>query len=338
VTRIIASVVRVGVAGLLVAGCANGGRSNTSASQSSSLASTTVSLPPNTTRASTTSTGTPPSTGAPRQLVGPFAVGGFTQTIVDSQRHRVLVSLVRYPAIGVAGTLRLGAQPLRAARRFPVFVWCHGFDAAPSYFEPFLDAWAAAGYVVVAPTFPGTSSYASRPVFGGYVDQPEDVTVALNAIVRDDTTAGNVLDGLIDTTRIAAGGHSLGAVTTEALTQQSRLFDPRISAAVEISYGTEPFPKSVALHRPIPTVFIAGDADTTFPVADSEAAFTDATGSRFLIVLHGAGHTPFRTWAGPIISKAVIDFLDFTLKHDASGPNRLQALSGDPRVTLRAAS
>ncbi len=265
-------------------------------------------------------------------------MGGFTQTIVDTQRHRVLVTVVRYPAIGVVETVRPGAPPFRAAGPFPVFVWSHGFDADPAYFESFLDAWAAAGYVVVAPTFPGTSSYATPAVFGAYVDQPEDVMVVLNAIVRDNTTAGNLLGGLIDPTRIAAGGHSLGAVTTEALTQQSRLIDPRITATVEISYGTEPFPNSTTLHRTIPTLFIHGDADTTFPVTDSETAFSQAHGKRFLIVLHGAAHTPFRTWAAPIITNAVTDFLNLTLGRDPSGQSRLQALETDPRVTLRTAS
>jgi predicted dienelactone hydrolase len=224
---------------------------------------------------------------------------------------------------------------MRTAGPFPVFVWSHGFDADPAYFESFLDAWAAAGYVVVAPTFPGTSTEASPPAFGSYVDQPEDVTVVLNEIVRDNTTAGSPLDGMIDPTRIAAGGHSLGAVTTEALTEQSRWVDPRIIAAVEVSYGDEPFPGSELVHRTIPTLFIHGDADTTFPLANSETAFSQATGQAFLIVLRGAAHTPFRTWAAPIITKAVIDFLDLALKHDSSAQKRLLALDTDPRLTLR---
>jgi predicted dienelactone hydrolase len=328
----------VGVAGLLAAGCASPARSHLSEQSSSTSVLAAATSASSATSGGTTTTVSPGSTVRPRQVGGPFAVGGFTQTIVDSERHRVLVTVIRYPAVGAAGTMRPGAQPLRAAGPFPVFVWSHGFDATPGYFESFLDAWAAAGYVVVAPTFPGTSSYASPPVFRSYVDQPADVTVILNAIMRDNSTAGNLLDGLIDPTRIAAGGHSLGAVTTEALTQQSRWVDRRITAAVEISYGNEPFPSSTALHRAIPTLFIAGDADTTFPVSDSETAFADGSGTRFLIILHGASHTPFRTWAAPIITSAVIDFLDLALKGDPSGPERLQALRADPRVTVRTAT
>jgi pimeloyl-ACP methyl ester carboxylesterase len=107
---------------------------------------------------------------------------------------------------------------------------------------------------------------------------------------------------------------------------------------VEISYGTEPFPNSATLDRPIPTLFIHGDADTRFPVADSASAFSRAVGLRFLIVLHNGGHTPFSTWAGPVITNAVTDFLNLTLKRDPSARERLQIVGAVPSATFWAAS
>jgi pimeloyl-ACP methyl ester carboxylesterase len=100
-------------------------------------------------------------------------------------------------------------------------------------------------------------------------------------------------------------------------------------ASVRISYGSEPFPNSRPLHRALPQLFIHGSRDETFPVADSVRAFDDASGTRFLVVLAGAKHTPFRTAAGQTIGRVATNFLDAVLKHR---PGALDALLRDVRA------
>jgi predicted dienelactone hydrolase len=45
----------------------------------------------------------------------------------------------------------------------PLIVYGHGFDGHPRKFTKLLGAWASAGYVVAAPTFPLTTSFPGRP-------------------------------------------------------------------------------------------------------------------------------------------------------------------------------
>lgn len=279
------------------------------------------SSPPTSTSSRTTESAT---TLKPRHWFGPFRVGAFRETVVDPTSGARVVTEVRYPAKGVAGTVSRVAVPARASGPFPLFVWNHGFDADPSYYESFLDRWAASGYVVAAPTFPGTSSDARpRPTYDSYVDQPREVQAVIDALIADARGSG-VLAGLIDADLIAVGGHSLGAVTTEALTQESCCVDRRIVASVRISGGPEPFKGSVTLARPIPVLFVHGDDDATFPVEDSENAFARSTGRRFLLVLRGAPHTPFRTSFGDVIERVVVDFLDIVVKRISGASERLR--------------
>jgi dipeptidyl aminopeptidase/acylaminoacyl peptidase len=234
---------------------------------------------------------------------GPFPIR-LTNDIVSTGAPRSSLDVtIRYPATGGP---------------YPLFVWMHGLDAQPTYYESYLDAWAAAGYVVAAPTFPGTSGVGSKAIFDDYVFQPAQVRAVIDRLLEDTRAPSSVLDGLIAPDLIAVGGHSLGAITAEGLTEESCCVDARIVSAIRISYGDEPFPNSTWLDRPLPQLFIHGDEDETFPVSASIAAYHAARAPRFLVVLHGYGHTPFRTSAASRILTTTTDFLDFTLKNRAS--------------------
>src|SRR5205085_2252823 len=47
--------------------------------------------------------------------------------------------------------------PARVRGRVPLIVFAHGYDTEPETYEPLLDAWASAGYVVAAPELPGSA-------------------------------------------------------------------------------------------------------------------------------------------------------------------------------------
>ena len=102
---------------------------------------------------------------APAPVGPPIAVGERTVTFVDTSRTvrfpgrppepRTLVTVIRYPALGPSSRVDLpNAPPARAAGRFPLVIFGHGFAVTPAPYAPLLQAWAQAGYVVAAPIFP----------------------------------------------------------------------------------------------------------------------------------------------------------------------------------------
>ena len=93
----------------------------------------------------------------------PFQVQDATITLTDPSRAtpargalpghpgRTLVTVIRRP-IGAVGAL-------------PLVVFAHGWNSNPSVYEVLLDTWAAAGFLVAAPTFPdSTNTLPGSPV------------------------------------------------------------------------------------------------------------------------------------------------------------------------------
>ena len=112
----------------------------------------------------------PPTAPAPKQNFGPYAVGVRTETFVDSSRptdpsngapgkpSRTLRTLVLYPAQGEASDRDVpDAPPAAEAAPFPLIEFSHGFTASGPAYTLLLRQFAAAGYVVAAPTFPLSS-------------------------------------------------------------------------------------------------------------------------------------------------------------------------------------
>lgn len=187
----------------------------------------------------------------------------------------------------------------------PLFVWVHGLGSAPEYFETFLNGIAARGVLVAAPRMPRTNLGApDGPEFDDYVHQPGDISSLLDQMLAE-------FSKRIDRERIAVGGHSLGAMTTVGLVADRCCIDKRIGAAVEMSGTRRPFPDGEAIPHQVPTLWIHGDEDATFPVRDSESLFETAPPPKFIVVLRGVPHVPWRVDAAvPIVQGAVEQFLD----------------------------
>jgi dipeptidyl aminopeptidase/acylaminoacyl peptidase len=236
---------------------------------------------------------------------GPFAVASTTETITRAAPNRTLLVSVRFPP--------------KATGPYPLFLWLHGFEADPDYFSSYLDAWASAGYVVAAPEFPGTSGRATPPEFDDYVNQPADVTAVIDRLLDDAKHPESALHGLVAPGEIGIGGHSLGAVTVEGLTDETCCVDPRIRAAILVDYGPEPFPRSTRLDRALPRLIVHGELDTTFPLENGTELYERSRGPRALLVLPGIGHTPFQTGERDRIIETTTAFLDYALKARADG-------------------
>ncbi|SDC39601.1 Alpha/beta hydrolase family protein [Geodermatophilus telluris] len=215
---------------------------------------------------------------------------------------------------------------------YPVVVFSHGITSGPAAYDDLLSGWASAGFVVAAPTFPLTNADVD-PVYTDVLNQPADVSFVLTQVLALDTTAGDVLEGRLDPSAVAAAGHSGGAVTTIGLLNTC-CADERITAAVVLAGTLTGFGASFA-QPGVPTLFEHGTADDTIPVADGRAAFEAAPAPKAFLGLREATHSsPYGKPEDPSFATVLAtttDFLRSTLSGDADAARALQEVLDDPR-------
>lgn len=326
---------------LVAAGCSTGddARADTDSADSASTTAAPIAAAP-TTAAPTTAVpdlGCPdPVDGAPRDA-GPYAVGRLQANYVDPSRPtepsaasgrpatpgRVLPVVVLYPAADDAATpITDGAEP--ASGQFPIVVYSHGVFSSGLERHEALSQWVAAGYVVVAPTFP----LSSRPSIEvtDLPNQPADVefvTETFRSEVQDPT---HPLYGRVLGDCLALAGHSLGGATTLAAA-----FDPCCGAtdpqavidiagvAVNITPGA-----SFAQAEPLPTLIVHGVRDAVVPYAQSEGAYAQLPGPRWFVTIPEGQHSSmFDPPEVEVLTASVVAFLDAQLK---GAPAALEAL------------
>jgi predicted dienelactone hydrolase len=266
---------------------------------------------------------------------GPYPVGERTVTFVDTSRptaadparglpahpDRTLVTTLLYPAAGPTTKVSarapqpvVGAAP--AAGSFPLVEFSHGVTASGPDYVPVLRAWARAGYVVAAPTFPLTSGPGAT--INDVVNQPADVSFILTSMAGLAADPTDPLFGHVAPDCTAIAGHSLGAITTLATVYDSCCREPRARAAISISGWALPIDGgNYADAPPVPLLLLHGDQDTTIPITFSQQAYDELNGFRWFVTFHGAGHVgllepPYDTE----LQDAVLSFLDYELKGD----------------------
>lgn len=249
-------------------------------------------------------------------------------TAADPERDRperadrtIPVTLL-YPAEGDPET---GSRPVEDAPvadgEFPLIVFSHGWTASgdqPGY-QQRLKAWAGAGYVVAAPTFPLTSGPRAGPA--DYVNQPDDVSFVIDELLADSSRRGDPLYRHVDDDHVGVAGHSLGAITTIGLTYNSCCHDARIDAAVEISGIEWPFPDGDYSQWPdIPLLAVHGVRDDLIAVTGSDQVIAKALPPTYYLRLDGADHTSlFGGREAALMDEVVIAFFDHYLDDD-EGP------------------
>ncbi|MCW2535783.1 MAG: chlorophyllase [Modestobacter sp.] len=216
---------------------------------------------------------------------------------------------------------------------FPVVVFSHGFGATPEAYRDLLESWAAAGFVVAAPTFPLTSQ-GSALVEAGVLDQPADVSFVLTRVLAlagsDDDLAGR-----IDAAHVAVAGHSAGAITTLGVLDTC-CHDPRVTAAVVLAGSLEGLDATAATPG-VPTLFVHGTADDVLPLAGGLAAYAAAPAAKAFVELPGGTHSaPFDDASDPYsaaVRAVSTDFLRWTLTGDATALADLRTDAARPGVT-----
>jgi len=213
---------------------------------------------------------------------------------------------------GALGHGVLGARP--ADGRFPLVVFSHGLSGSPEWCAAALAAWASAGFVVAAPTFPYTSEFALDFRRRDIVHQADDVRYVLDRVRRLDSAPGDPLRGRIDGTRVAAVGHSAGGYTTTGLFTAGH--DPRLRAGVVMAGWAAP---DAFAGPPATMLFVQGVADPVVPVAVSRAAFERVPWPKSYLLMRRISHADYlrpnqRGYAQ--VTATVTAFLRWTLTGD----------------------
>lgn len=250
--------------------------------------------------------GTPASAPAPGRVTPPVGTAPATtfpirERILKFSRgaDRPLPTTVWYPD---------------APGRFPLVLFSHGLTSKPSAYAALLTAWARAGFVVAAPSYPHTSHGVTEYDAVDVVNQPVDASYVITRMI------GDPLGARIDTARIAATGHSAGGITTIGMFTGNR--DDRLIAGIVLA-GRELFNVPFA-GPPAPLLFVHGRLDRTVPYADGLAAFHAVPWSRAMMTVTKGDHVALTKDFGPVIATTT-DFLRWSLYGDAAARSRLRA-------------
>jgi dienelactone hydrolase len=279
--------------------------------------------------------GFPPWTTTTATAAASSPVGSTTLAVVDDRRptpanagcaklpSRTLPTTIYYPAVtGEPSAVTPGASPDSARGPYPLIVFAHGYRATSETYARLLAHWASAGYVVAAPTFPlssGTSPCGA--VAGDVVNQPEDMSAVISAVVKESRSASGPLSGLVDRARIGAAGHSNGAITVYGLVANSDLRDERVTAAAILAGTAQRYPTGkYELARMPPVLFVHGTDDDLVPYNAAIAGFNAARGPKGLLTLLGGGHgAP----SSEVAYTATTNFFDGFLAGDRAARDRL---------------
>jgi fermentation-respiration switch protein FrsA (DUF1100 family) len=217
---------------------------------------------------------------------------------------RALVTQIWYPRVrGAAGP-------------FPLLLFAPGFLQCPGAYSDLLRAWASAGYVVAAVTFPRTSCHLGAEADeSDLVNQPQDMSYVLTRLLALSARPGGPFSGLLDPGEVGAAGQSDGGDTVAALAASTCCADRRLKAVAVLS-GAEwpPMPGRYFSGRVPPMLFTQGSADTVNPPWMSLQLYrADRAGPRYYLDLFGASHLIPYEGANPVerlVARVTLAFFD----------------------------
>jgi alpha-beta hydrolase superfamily lysophospholipase len=298
--------------------------------------------------AADTAVGTPSAAGgAPRTPraakpapIGQYQVGQVQKVFV--RKDRTLATTIYYPVVPPPA-------PGTSGRQFPLILFSHGLGAFPGAYANILMAWASAGYVVAAPTYPLSNINVALPPrgspsrvagFNDVTNQVLDARSVIDKVLEADGT-GQLVGGstrkLIDEKRIGASGHSLGGITTYGLVYRTCCHDNRVKAAIPMSAcaGVVANPSAYFGGAPTPVLIAHSDTDAEISYRFAIQAYGSAQPPKRLLTFFGADHNvpftgnvppgspPSTTAKVEALKHTTVDFWDRYLKDDQKALQRL---------------
>lgn len=202
------------------------------------------------------------------------------------------------PAGFTGATYKTGAYrgvPV-AKGRFPLVVFSHGYSGFRDQSTFLTSRLATWGFVVAAPDFPDNDLTA---VLSGVTSQGIDSDIAeqqkvITLMTGSDADRSSQFHGHIDTSRVAAIGHSLGGAISEALA----VSDPRVSTFIGMagatvgSFGQTPTGPTSRVPRK-PGMLMSGTADQVVSPASIVRAYAAMDAPKRLVTLRNFGHLVF---------------------------------------------
>lgn len=244
---------------------------------------------------------------APRQE---YAVGVRTLTVAPGSARPLPVT-VWYPAVG--GRVAPG--------RFPVVLHSHGLRSLPAMHGALTTRWAAAGFVVAAPTYPHTNLRAARFSRHDVRHQPADAWRVIRHLARLDVTRGDPFAGHLDTGRLAASGHSAGGFTTAGMFSSGHPAALRVGIVIAGGGIAGSF-----AGPPASLLFVHGGADQVVPLSVGRAGYARTDWPRAFLTLVGQGHGEYLAPGRPGFEQVLattIDLLRWRLYDDLTAGRRL---------------
>jgi dienelactone hydrolase len=266
----------------------------------------------------------------------PNASGPVTSSVlvlVDPTRPTVA-----RPPIGASGqrvirtTVR---RPATGSGPWPLVVFGHGFDISSDAYGALLDTIAAAGFVVAAPEFPGSSSaLPGRPDEHDIQQEPCDLRFVADRVQATSAEPGD-LSGLVRAGPVALAGQSDGASAAAFATLASAdCPSPQIAAVVAFSAKPVPDAAVTAAGRAAGAALLAitGSVDKVNVAANTAALYDSWPGSASMLTSAGDGHLAPSTDSPrhEAIASVVVDFLRGTV---GSEPRVLTRVLIDADVT-----
>ncbi len=243
-------------------------------------------------------------------------------TIVFTDHSRTTPGSYGYPALPYRSLSTLVVYPKQPSgqhREFPLIVYSHGFGATAASALPTLESLASHGYIVAAPDFPlSTTGLPGGLDLFDFAKQPGDVSFVITQMLKLNGSHGSPVYHEIEAHRIGVAGHSLGAVTTLAVSYNSCCRDSRIGAAVEmdgelnVPIGpTGQFPGTYFKGHNPPLLVVNGTKDTIGPYVISQAIYAKAPAPKYFLSLIGAPHEGFamQPWS-PVVNNTIAAFFD----------------------------
>jgi len=181
---------------------------------------------------------------------------------------------------------------------YPLIIYSHGFMSSVSEADYLVDFLVPKGYVVAAIDYPLSHGGApGGPNVADVINQPADASFVLDQLLARNAKANDSLYGMLDPSRIAAVGLSLGGLTTQLAAYHRDLRDPRFSVAVSIAGPSVFLEPGFFDTSDIPFMMIAGSADAIVPYEDNAAPIPAKTKDGLLVTLDKGTHVGFTSIA-----------------------------------------
>jgi dienelactone hydrolase len=270
-----------------------------------------------------------------------FGAGVTTRHFVDTSRSvtidgqaqaRPLETVIYYPTLGgPKDEVVAGAAPARTGGPFPLIVFGHGFEKLPQTYQPLLERWARAGYVVAAPVFPLENEDApGGPNESDLPNEPQDISFVMTQMIEESEHGTGPLAHLIDPREIAVSGQSDGGDAALAAAYDPKLRDSRIDAAAILSGAMIPMLGPFTFPSSGPALLaVQGTADPINKPQETYAYYDVAPRPKYLLRLNGASHLPPYTEEGPqldLVARVTTAFFNAYLKDDQQALRELQSI------------